>query len=232
MHRLQGSRGYNNYFENWQPTLLENDDEADYSGMFTTSRLDPRIEQALPVLSKLNIRHHELSEANEFESWANEIVEGVNAVMDQKIEDFVSLINDNGKLPVGADAIDIKGQLEHLIDDSEHRDDLFNELEDAATADPDNDAKPAIISWLQKHRDEEFFGDVIERYEESTGEVPQEKETSVEKPKAPPKEMPPPQAQAQPPSQQDVAAVQDLMPPPMAESDDLVRIMKLSGLKK
>ena len=161
--RISGSRGYNHYFESWQPTLMETEVEQDYAGMFSASRLDPRIESAIPVLKKLNISVGELSEASEFESWANSIVEGRSPEMDKNIDDLVKLLQGDGELPVGADAMSIKGQLEDIIVDYDHRDLLFSELEDVARADPDNDAKPVITSWLQKHCDEEFYGDVLDK---------------------------------------------------------------------
>lgn len=190
--RISGSRGYNHYFESWQPTLMETQVEQDYAGMFSASRLDPRIESAIPVLKKLNISVGELSEASEFEAWANSIVEGRSPEMDKNIDDLVKLLQGDSELPVGADAMSIKGQIEDIITDADHRDLLFSELEDSARADPDNDAKPAIISWLQKHRDEEFYGDVLDKLGKNEpvpgGEIakaPEPKKAAPQQPAAP-----------------------------------------------
>lgn len=208
--RISGSRGYNHYFESWQPTLMETEVEQDYAGMFSASRLDPRIESAIPVLKKLNISVGELSEASEFEAWANSIVEGRSPEMDKNIDDLVKLLQGDGELPVGADAMSIKGQLEDIIIDADHRDRLFSELEDVARADPDNDAKPVITVWLQKHRDEEFYGNALEKLGKN------EPAPSGEIAKAPEPEKPAPQKAAPEPAPASGGAEQ-FMPAPLAE---------------
>ncbi len=208
--RISGSRGYNHYFESWQPTLMETEVEQDYAGMFSASRLDPRIESAIPVLKKLNISVGELSEASEFEAWANSIVEGRSPEMDKNIDDLVKLLKGDGELPVGADAMSIKGQLEDIIMDADHRDRLFSELEDVARADPDNDAKPVITVWLQKHRDEEFYGNALEKLGKN------EPAPSGEIAKAPEPEKPAPQKAAPEPAP-DAGGADEFMPQPLAE---------------
>lgn len=214
--RLQGSRGYNNYFENWQPKLMEETGEQDYVSMFTFNKLDPRIEQAIPVLNKLNIRINELSEANEFESWANSILEASTPETTKSIDTMVELLSGTEPLAVGPDAMNIKGQLQDLINDTDARRKLFSELESVANADPDNDAKPVIITWLQKNRNEEFYGDVLDKIGKSTEVAPDTDVTKATSPVKQPETAPAPQAQ---PSQE--KAMQDLMPPPMAEENML-----------
>lgn len=221
LHKIQGSRGYHQYFESYKPSIMENDVENDYSNMFTTSRLDPRIEDAFPVLNKLNIRANELSEANEFEDWANSIVEGRSPELDKKIEDLLKILNNSEKVAVGADAMNIKGQLDDIIDDDSDKDQLYSELEKVAHADPDHDAKPVIVAWLQEHSDDKFYGDVLDKMETSTPSMP---ETEPEIATNPAKEKS--SAPAQPmsggeeipePSPQDAKAAQQFMPTPLAE---------------
>lgn len=172
--KMQGSRGYNQYFEGWQPTLVEGGSECDYSGMFVTNKIDPRIERALPVLEKLNIKVNEISEANEFESWANSIVEDLSTVMNKKVQDFIELLSDTKPEPVGNGAINWKGKLDDIIVNQNDKDDLFAQLEDIAETDPDNDGKPVIVAWLQKHKNDEFYGKVLDGIESTTINQPTE----------------------------------------------------------
>ena len=221
LHKIQGSRGYHQYFESYKPSIMENDVEHDYSNMFTTNRLDPRIESAFSVLSKLNIRSNELSEANEFEDWANSIVEGRSPELDKKIEDLLKILNNSEKVAVGADAMNIKGQLDDIFDDDSDKDQLYSELEKVAHADPDHDAKPVIVAWLQERSDDKFYGDVLDKMETSTAPVAPETEPEIatnpsqgksEKPAAPGG------ADGAPgPSPQDAKAAQQFMPQPLAE---------------
>lgn len=221
LHKIQGSRGYHQYFESYKPSIMENDVEHDYSNMFMTSRLDPRIESAFPVLSKLNIRANELSEANEFEDWANSIVEGRSPELDKKIEDLLKILNNSEKVAVGADAMNIKGQLDDIIDDDGDKDQLYAELEKVAHADPDHDAKPVIVAWLQERSDDKFYGDVLDKMETSTPSMPEtepEIATNPAKEKSSAPAQPTPAGEEIPePSPQDAKAAQQFMPQPLAE---------------
>lgn len=221
LHKIQGSRGYHQYFESYKPSIMENDVEHDYSNMFMTSRLDPRIEDAFPVLNKLNIRANELSEANEFEDWANSIVEGRSPELDKKIEDLLKILNNSEKVAVGADAMNIKGQLDDIIDDDSDKDQLYAELEKVAHADPDHDAKPVIVAWLQERSDDKFYGDVLDKMETSTPSSPEtEPELATnpakEKSSAPTQSMTAGEEIPEP-SPQDAKAAQQFMPQPLAE---------------
>jgi hypothetical protein len=79
LHKMAGKRGYNEYFENWSAPLMEDEEQVDLSEMFMSSSLDPRIENVMPILSKLskNITETaELSEVKELEEWADRVTEG------------------------------------------------------------------------------------------------------------------------------------------------------------
>ena len=215
--KLENSRGYNMYFENWQPQLMEQDSDQDFSSMFVSNRLDPRIEQALPVLNKLNIKVNEIQEATEFEQWANSIVEGQSPAMDHKVKEFAKLLSEPDSLPVGADAMNVKGQLEDLIDDQDHRNALFDELDDLAYSDPDNDSIPTIISFLQKHKDEKFYGEVLDHVGEKT-DIPSDQEIATEPETATQASAPAtPPAPQTPPVSGAAGAAAPFMPQPLAE---------------
>ena len=77
LSRMISQRGYNNYFESYTPVLNEEQiEESNINELFTKSTLDPRIENVLPILNKLNKNITEVKEANELEEWADKIVEG------------------------------------------------------------------------------------------------------------------------------------------------------------
>lgn len=198
--RLATPRGYNSYFESWQPTLMENDGEPLASDMFMTQNLDPRIERALPVLSKLKISVAEISEAQEFEEWAESITEVDTPVDTQEAEDFTSLLKGD-KIPAGPDAINVKGLLTNLIDNQDDRASLFKDLEDLASSNPDNDSKPTIIAWLQMHSGNEEYAKILS----DIGQSPDMVDTAGEP------ANPEPEQQAATPAQQTQVAEGELL---------------------
>lgn len=222
--KLQGKRGYHQYFENWQPKLMEENDVSNIVEYFTVNKLDPRIESALPILGKYNISINEVSEANEFESWADNIIdEALKPTTDKKIEDIVRILDDESdEMPLGPDAINAIGELEDILDN----DDLYDRLRMAAANDPDNDARPIILGWIEEHADYPEHEEILYKLDrgrdrEEEPEIPVKK---VEKPA--PKQSAP---------QQEPSVLPPMPPvgqqPPLAEESLLSRIKKLSGLR-
>lgn len=74
LSKLRGHRGYSAYFENWTPTLVEDDVDDDISELFIQETLDQRIEQAIPIISRLK-KTSTIKEVVELEEWAEEITE-------------------------------------------------------------------------------------------------------------------------------------------------------------
>ena len=86
--RLAGHRGYNAYFESWSPPLME--DESDMSNineLFVQETVDPRIENVMPILSKLQKKISEMSEVNELSEWADKLIEGDEDIEDNEVAD-------------------------------------------------------------------------------------------------------------------------------------------------
>lgn len=84
LHKMSGRKGYNEYFENWAPSLNEEADDS-LSEMFMSSSLDPRIESAMPILSRLKKNISEtpaIPQVQELEEWADNVIEGLD---DEKI---------------------------------------------------------------------------------------------------------------------------------------------------
>lgn len=224
IRRLSSKRGYDNYFESWQPTLLEADGQCDYSDLFTSRSIDSRIERAIPTLQRLGIGFKNIREANEFQDWADNVLEGLNADEKNIADELVELLNDDDILTVGPDAINIKGLLEDLLPDSEERQDLFNELSEIAGVDPDSSAKPAIIAWLQKNSGDKFFDDILDQVEiDGQG--------NTQPPQTPPDQEQPPPAPKQQPAQNKPELPAGLGPAPLSEGGEISRLIKLSGIK-
>lgn len=183
MRRLQSGRGYNTYFENWTPTLMETEQSVDYSSMFATSRVDPRIERAFPVLGKLNIRVTEMAEVNEFAAWADGVIsENIEPATSRQVEDLIELLGPESEpMPVGPDASSAIGELEDIIEDES----LNAELAKVAAIDPENDARPVIISWMERHRDDPVYDHVLDSLETTT--PPQAAPVAPQKPAQPTK---------------------------------------------
>jgi hypothetical protein len=79
LHKMAGQRGYREYFENYTPALMEDETSEDLSEMFKTSSLDPRIESAMPILSKLKknpVKETTAKHIDALESWADDVIEG------------------------------------------------------------------------------------------------------------------------------------------------------------
>ena len=77
LSHMAGRRGYTAYFENWTPSLMEDEtEETNLNELFVQETLDPRIESVLPILSKLNKKISEMSEVTELAEWADSLLEG------------------------------------------------------------------------------------------------------------------------------------------------------------
>jgi hypothetical protein len=92
--KMAGKKGYNNYFESWTPSLMEDEEQVDLSEMFMSSSLDPRIESVMPILSKLSKNLGEARDMEEtiaLEAWADSLTDSkmgqVN--IDDEVDDYV-----------------------------------------------------------------------------------------------------------------------------------------------
>jgi hypothetical protein len=63
------------YFESWTPALMEDDSEVSgINELFVQETLDPRIENAMPILKKLHKKLGEMKEVSQLEEWADSLV--------------------------------------------------------------------------------------------------------------------------------------------------------------
>jgi hypothetical protein len=73
--KMTGHRGYNAYFESWTPTLMEDDsDNTTLNELFVQGKVDPRIESAMPILSRLQKKVSEIVEVGSLADWADNII--------------------------------------------------------------------------------------------------------------------------------------------------------------
>ena len=159
--KIIGRRGYHEELENHDPiTISDLDETVDaVREIFVQQTLDNRIEEALPFLAALAVRsgiksalssddveETSMKEANEFENWADSLVEGTWALPDrpEEIAKLQQLLAE--PFPVGADATNATEQLYGIFGD----DQLFDDLEELANSDPDADARPIILARLEE----------------------------------------------------------------------------------
>jgi hypothetical protein len=136
--RMISRRGYHEALDTFDPSAITPVDEAveTIRELFVQQTLDPRVEQALPMLARLQEKEMAMKEANQFESWSNRMMEGTWALADtpeltKKLNDLMSR-----ELIVGPDATNATEQLYDLVGD----DQLFDILDDIASTNPDANA--------------------------------------------------------------------------------------------
>lgn len=146
--RMISQRGYREEIEKFNPAQITDSEVTAEAirDMFIEQSLDTRIEEALPLLAQLAAEENKMKEAEEFECWANQVMEGTWAIprtpeQQKKLEDLMSQ-----ELPVGADAVNATEQLYDLVGD----DVLFDRLQELADQDPDADARQVIYDRLQE----------------------------------------------------------------------------------
>jgi hypothetical protein len=140
--------GYGRYFESWNPTALT-EESAVIDGlkhMFVTQSIDQRIEDALPLIARIQQQENTMKETEIFEAWAEQLLEGTWATPDtpEKQAKLVELLSKD--LPVGADATNATEQLYDLLGDDE----LFDQLQALADSDANADARQVILNRMQE----------------------------------------------------------------------------------
>jgi len=136
--RMISRRGYHEALDTFDPSAITPVDEAveTIRELFVQQTLDPRVEQALPMLARLQEKEMAMKEADQFESWSNRVMEGTWALADtpeltKKLSNLMSK-----ELIVGPDATNATEQLYDLVGD----DQLFDILDNIAKTNPDANA--------------------------------------------------------------------------------------------
>lgn len=99
LSKMIGRRGYNTYFENWTPVLIEETtEENQLNELFVKETLDPRIESVLPILSKIHKQGKKIKEVAELEEWADGVITnklGANPIKEEAPDSqFAETISD------------------------------------------------------------------------------------------------------------------------------------------
>jgi len=145
---LTNRRGYNTYFESWTP-LNVSEESVVIEGLkhlFVTQSIDQRIEDALPLIARIQQQENAMKEAAIFEAWADQLMEGTWQTPDtpEKQQKLVELLSKD--LPVGADATNATEQLYDLLGDDE----LFDQLQALADRDANADARQIVLNRMQE----------------------------------------------------------------------------------
>jgi hypothetical protein len=236
-NKLQTSRGYNAYFESYEPSVITETDDT-LSEVFKTSSLDARIESALPVLQKYGFKAGKLEEASMFAEWADDILsEALDPLTNAQVEELIKLLSDE-EFKVGPNGENAIKALDDIIESGE----LEEELRDAADQDADYPASPVIISWMQRQPGSKYKTVLAQvssdeanadASEKSSNEQPQKVKPKKKKPQQPPADagglpplppLPPAPAggSAPPPAGGGLPPL-----PPLGESDELSELLKL-----
>jgi hypothetical protein len=154
--------GYETYFESWNPNNITEQEVVIESlkHLFVTQTLDHRIEEALPILARIQQQGTDMKEANIFETWANSLVEGTWATPDtpEKQAELVRLMS--AEFPVGADATNATEQLYDLIGDDE----LFDRLQALADQDANADARQTVYDRMQELANNPDIAEVMTQF--------------------------------------------------------------------
>jgi hypothetical protein len=107
-------RGYGHYFESWSPMNITDNEimVEDIKNLFVEQTIDPRIENALPILMQIRST---IKEADDFENWADNVIDPINNDTEGEKEELVNLLQQ--PLIAGPNGIDASEQLYDLLHD-------------------------------------------------------------------------------------------------------------------
>lgn len=176
LYSLISPTGYTKYFESWKPEDINKEDLIieDIKNLFVTQTIDTRIENALPLLAKLQ-QENNMKELSIFEGYLNCITEGTWSLPDteQKQQELIRLLAD--EFPVGPDATNATEQLYDILGN----DSLFDQLQDLAKEDANADARVIIIDFLERMKHDKNVAQVIGKLNVETAGEPVETEKAA-----------------------------------------------------
>jgi len=248
LKRMRSPRHYLNFVENFMPETAA-EDEYDVDSLrerFVKKLYDERFDQALPYVYRAYKKQEESMNtpmAEEFESWADSVLEGTWAVPDSESE--VDKLRELMSKPllVGQDGMDATSALYHVIGD----DQLFDNISELADIKgPEYDCREDIINWLQNHfpalaqEMEQIMASVETPENPALGtepvlgtQQPAEKAAAATQQPAPVEPVAPAQPAEIPPEEQDPMSMAMGQPQPVMQSaDPLDFIRSLAGLRK
>jgi hypothetical protein len=153
LKRLRSPRHYLDFVESYMPEVAA-EDEYDVDALrerFVKKMYDERFDAALPYVYRAHRKQEEsmnTSMAEEFENWADSVLEGTWAVPEKEgdVEKLRELMSK--PLMVGQDGMDATSALYNIIGDDE----LFDNIGELADIKgPEYDCREDVINWLENH---------------------------------------------------------------------------------
>jgi len=223
LKRLRSPRHYLDFVENYMPeSAVEEEYDVDaLRERFVKKMYDERFDAALPFVYRAHRRQQESLNtpmAEEFESWANSVLEGTWAMpeSDEEVRRLVKLMSK--PLQVGVNGEDATTALYDIIGD----DQLFDDIHDMADIKGEEyDCRPEILKWVKQN-----MPAVVPQIEAAMQDEKAEPQPGAEpvlgttQPAEQPAPAPEPQQPAQPAQ------------PVMQSADPLEFIRALAGLKR
>ena len=221
---ISHKRGYSSYFESWNPDVIT-EEEVTVDGLkhlFVTQSLDSRIEDALPLLARIQ-QGNAMKEANIFEAWVNNLSEGTWAIPDtpEKQQKLVDLMSK--EFTVGPDATNATEQLYDLLGDDE----LFDQLEALSTQDPDADCRQVVMDRMQMLSDDPDIQTVINNIQLSNQATMNPAEPTDAGMSAPQDQAQVPEVPAEEPAAEEDPNLPEV---PTLEETELEGILRIAGV--
>lgn len=225
LKRLRSPRHYLDFMETYMPESAV-EDEYDVDALrerFVKKMYDERFDAALPFVYRAHKKQQESLNtpmAEEFESWANGIVEGTWAMpeSEEEVRKLVELMSK--PLQVGVNGEDATSALYSVIGD----DQLFDDIHDMADIKGEEyDCRPEVLKWVKQN-----MPAVVPQIEAVMQNDKAESQPGAEPVlgTTQPAEQPAPEATPPAPEQQPPAQ------PVMQSADPLDFIRSLAGLKR
>ena len=229
LKRLRSPRHYLDFVENYMPeSAMEEYDVDALRERFVKKMYDERFDAALPFVYRAHKKQQESLNtpmAEEFESWANGVLEGTWA-MPESDEDTLNLVKLMGKpLLVGVNGEDATSALYNVIGDDQLFDDIHNM---ADIKGEEYDCRPEVLKWVKQNMPAIVpqIEAVMQNGGEEPGEQPAPEAPAPEAPPAPEATPPAPEGEVPPEEEQSPAQ------PVMQSADPLEFIRALAGLKR
>ena len=151
--KMKGKRGYTEYKENYQPTIINDDIDVDnLKERFVKRVFDQRIDQSLPIVHKAYqvMKENNNPFAQQFESWANRLSEGTWHVpeTDEDVKGLAELLRK--PIKCGVDGMNGTNAVGKYIGD----DNLYDDIEELAKVDPEADCNSLVVFWLENNMPE------------------------------------------------------------------------------
>jgi hypothetical protein len=151
LRQMRGARGYQAYFENWEPENVIIEDEVDVNALrerFVKKIYDDRFTEALPIVYKAYKKYQSEAAGQlgaELEEWADTVTEGTWAAPDDENTVLALKAMVEKPVPTGIDGMDATNALYDIIGDDELFDAIYHLSQSQG---PDADVRPLIKTWL------------------------------------------------------------------------------------